>query len=134
MFFFLIIRLPPRSTRMDKLFPYPTLFRSGRCETAPPRPGSGAVRLRDDPGTCLVRSAWKRRRIVPNRTVWRQTLSPPAHPAPSKGELPMSRLPLVDPAATTAERKAVLDQIHGAFGATPNMFKAVANSPAALRM
>src|SRR3546814_16357483 len=46
----------------------------------------------------------------------------------------MSRLPLVDPAATTAERKAVLDQIHGAFGATPNMFKAVANSPAALRM
>src|SRR3546814_18438598 len=46
----------------------------------------------------------------------------------------MSRLPLVDPAATTAERKAVLDQIHGAFGATPNMFKAVANEPAALRM
>src|SRR3546814_12684227 len=36
--------------------------------------------------------------------------------------------------ATTAERKVVLDQIHGAFGATPNMFKAVANSPAALRM
>src|SRR3546814_4718921 len=82
----------------------------------------------------LVRSAWKRRRIVPNRTAWRQTLSSPAHPAPSKGELPMSRLPLVDPGATTAERKAVLDQIHGAFGATPNMFKAVANSPAALRM
>jgi uncharacterized peroxidase-related enzyme len=46
----------------------------------------------------------------------------------------MSRLPLVDPAAATAERKAVLDQIHGAFGTTPNMFKAVANSPAALRM
>src|SRR3546814_5121427 len=107
---------------------------SGRGGTAPPRPGSCAVRLRGDPGTCLVRSAWKRLRIVPKRTVWRQTLSPPAHPAPSKGELPMSRLPLVDPAATTAERKAVLDQIHGAFGATPNMFKAVANSPAALRM
>lgn len=46
----------------------------------------------------------------------------------------MSRLPLVDPAATTPERKALLDDIHGAFGATPNMFKAVANSPAALRM
>ncbi|WP_417471586.1 carboxymuconolactone decarboxylase family protein [Luteimonas mephitis] len=46
----------------------------------------------------------------------------------------MSRLPLVDPAAATAERKAVLDQIHGAFGTTPNMFKAVANSTAALQM
>src|SRR3546814_14958454 len=30
MFFFLMIRLPPRSTRTDTLFPYPTLFRSGR--------------------------------------------------------------------------------------------------------
>src|SRR3546814_2549423 len=29
MFFFLIIRLPPGSTRTDTLFPYTTLFRSG---------------------------------------------------------------------------------------------------------
>src|SRR3546814_10505263 len=28
-FFFLIIRRPPRSTRTDPLFPYTTLFRSG---------------------------------------------------------------------------------------------------------
>src|SRR3546814_18374395 len=28
MFFFLMIRRPPRSTRTDKLFPYTTLFRS----------------------------------------------------------------------------------------------------------
>src|SRR3546814_8127138 len=28
--FFLMIRLPPRSTRTDTLFPYPTLFRSLR--------------------------------------------------------------------------------------------------------
>src|SRR3546814_9878100 len=97
---------------------------AGRCGTAPPRPGSGAVRLRGDPGTWPVRSAWKCRRIVPNRTAWRQTLSSPAHPAPSKGELQMSRLSLVDPAATTAERKVVLDKIHGEFGPTPNMFKA----------
>src|SRR3546814_20858032 len=27
-FFFLIVRLPPRSTRTDTLFPYTTLFRS----------------------------------------------------------------------------------------------------------
>src|SRR3546814_14987245 len=29
-FFFLMIRLPPRSTRTDTLFPYTTLFRSGQ--------------------------------------------------------------------------------------------------------
>src|SRR3546814_13583869 len=28
--FFLMIRRPPRSTRTDTLFPYPTLFRSSR--------------------------------------------------------------------------------------------------------
>src|SRR3546814_389262 len=31
-FFFLTIRRPPRSTRTDTLFPYTTLFRSGRAE------------------------------------------------------------------------------------------------------
>lgn len=45
----------------------------------------------------------------------------------------MSRISLVDPADTTPDRKAILSDIHAAFGATPNMFKAVANSPAALR-
>lgn len=45
----------------------------------------------------------------------------------------MSRIQLVDPAATTPNRQALLEQINRAFGATPNMFKAVANSPAALK-
>lgn len=45
----------------------------------------------------------------------------------------MSRIPLVNPNDTTAERKAILSDIHAAFGATPNMFKAVANSSAALK-
>src|SRR3546814_8215449 len=36
-FFFLIIRQPPRSTRTDTLFPYTTLFRSV-AEIAPPPP------------------------------------------------------------------------------------------------
>ena len=45
----------------------------------------------------------------------------------------MSRIPLIDPAATTANRQALLEQVNKAFGATPNMFKAVANSPAALK-
>lgn len=46
----------------------------------------------------------------------------------------MSRLPLIDPATTTENRRSTLASIHQAFGATPNMFKAVAHSPAALKM
>src|SRR3546814_16613128 len=34
--FFLMIRLPPRSTRTDTLFPYTTLFRSFTTETLDP--------------------------------------------------------------------------------------------------
>src|SRR3546814_12615866 len=34
LFFFLMIRRPPRSTRTDTLFPYTTLFRSGQCAGA----------------------------------------------------------------------------------------------------
>src|SRR3546814_17396520 len=45
--FFLMIRRPPRSTRTDTLFPYTTLFRSGRAvrahrqATAAPAPVAG---------------------------------------------------------------------------------------------
>lgn len=46
----------------------------------------------------------------------------------------MSRVELIDPAAATGETKTVLDEINGAFGVTPAMFRAVANSPAALKM
>lgn len=45
----------------------------------------------------------------------------------------MNRVPLVERSEADPERKALLDQIHAAFGATPNMFRAVANSPAALK-
>lgn len=45
----------------------------------------------------------------------------------------MNRVPLIDRNATTPDRKQLLDAIHGAFGTTPNMFRAVANSPAALQ-
>src|SRR3546814_3184053 len=42
LFFFLMIRRPPRSTRTDTLFPYTTLFRSRAippsCRIAPARP------------------------------------------------------------------------------------------------
>src|SRR3546814_12635262 len=36
-FFFLMIRRPPRSTRTDTLFPYTTLFRSAHLRGRPPR-------------------------------------------------------------------------------------------------
>ena len=45
----------------------------------------------------------------------------------------MSRVPLIQSSDTTGERQALLGQIHAAFGATPNMFRAVANSTAALK-
>ncbi|CAH1904960.1 putative peroxidase-related enzyme [Candidatus Nitrotoga sp. HW29] len=45
----------------------------------------------------------------------------------------MSRVQLINTNETTEDRKAILNQIHGAFGAVPNMFRAVANSPAALK-
>ncbi len=45
----------------------------------------------------------------------------------------MSRISLIDPSNTTSDRRALLDQIQSAFGVAPNMFRAVANSPAALR-
>src|SRR3546814_4418824 len=57
-FFFLMIRRPPRSTRTDTLFPYTTLFRSGvetsvRVIRVAPfvtdkRPGAGADQLPAD--------------------------------------------------------------------------------------
>jgi uncharacterized peroxidase-related enzyme len=45
----------------------------------------------------------------------------------------MPRLNLVDPATATGAAKPLLDEIKGAFGSVPNMFRAVANSPAALK-
>ena len=44
----------------------------------------------------------------------------------------MARVALIDPTTITDERRAALDEITGAFGVTPAMFRAVANSPAAL--
>ena len=44
----------------------------------------------------------------------------------------MTRVNLVDPVSASPAVKPALDQIRGAFGVVPNMFRAVANSPAAL--
>src|SRR3546814_13834225 len=42
---FYSIRPPPRSTRTNTLFPYPTLFRSPRHPNAPPLHGTGEIKL-----------------------------------------------------------------------------------------
>ncbi|MEU7790325.1 carboxymuconolactone decarboxylase family protein [Amycolatopsis sp. NPDC049159] len=44
----------------------------------------------------------------------------------------MTRIDLVDPDRITDQRAETLSEIKGAFGLVPNMFRAVANSPAAL--
>jgi uncharacterized peroxidase-related enzyme len=43
-----------------------------------------------------------------------------------------SRIPLQSRDSASGAAQPLLEQIQGAFGATPNMFRAVANSPAAL--
>src|SRR3546814_13391725 len=43
LFFFLMIRRPPRSTRTDTLFPYTTLFRSQQIGVAADRRGEVGV-------------------------------------------------------------------------------------------
>lgn len=45
----------------------------------------------------------------------------------------MARVNLVDSTGASGEAAALLKEIHQAFGMTPNMFKAVGNSPAALK-
>lgn len=45
----------------------------------------------------------------------------------------MTRVALIESGNASTDRKALLEQVHAAFGAIPNMFKAVANSPAALQ-
>src|SRR3546814_1527049 len=51
-FFFLMIRRPPRSTRTDTLFPYTTLFRSTRTDA------SGLTRGEDWRPACAAAPAW----------------------------------------------------------------------------
>jgi len=45
----------------------------------------------------------------------------------------MSRVPLIDRTRADGDARSLLDQIHAAFGMTPAMFRATANSPAALK-
>ncbi len=44
----------------------------------------------------------------------------------------MSRISALDPATVQGKAKSLLDAVHAAFGMTPNLFRVVAHSPAAL--
>ncbi|MBR9971198.1 carboxymuconolactone decarboxylase family protein [Magnetospirillum sulfuroxidans] len=44
----------------------------------------------------------------------------------------MANIPLIDPAQANASAKPLLDGVKRSFGAVPNIFKAMANSPATL--
>ena len=55
-------------------------------------------------------------------------------PAMAQKETQMPRIELQNPENTTGERKEILAQIQSTFGATPNMFKTIANSTPALKM
>src|SRR3546814_13757036 len=85
-FFFLMIRRPPRSTRTDTLFPYTTLFRSGDR-------GAGRGLGRRDaaaggaPGPPLRRLLWHQPRRLPAIRS--------AHPRPRRDRRP--RPPAVRP-------------------------------------
>lgn len=62
-----------------------------------------------------------------------QARQPQTDPStPSLKVFAMSHVSLIDARHTTPERAAVLQQIQQAFGTVPNMFRAVAHSPAAL--
>src|SRR3546814_20114075 len=90
-FFFLMIRRPPRSTRTDTLFPYTTLFRSaagaggvlGQCLGEHPLRPSGGQRCR---GACGGRGGGRARlpRAVaarPRHLSRRDGRAPPRRPA-----------------------------------------------------
>src|SRR3546814_7095932 len=64
--FFLMIRRPPRSTRTDTLFPYTTLFRSGRCSSGSSRTSatSTACWAGCSPPTAGPRSCSTRRSVA----------------------------------------------------------------------
>src|SRR3546814_2123384 len=69
-----MIRLPPRSTRTDTLFPYTTLFRSagtpgGVLHECPEPPGTGLPQQDPD---ALTRSTKRRDPCIPD-----ESLSPP---------------------------------------------------------
>src|SRR5881396_4388357 len=69
---FLMMRRPPRSTRYETLFPYTTLFRSGRLRDR------AAVGPQDEPHTLIDELVDRGGRLIAARDVHRQELHRPA--------------------------------------------------------
>src|SRR3546814_535337 len=78
LFFFLMIRRPPRSTRTDTLFPYTTLFRSGglRAPSKTVLPADACGSGRRATGVRGDRLAGRQAEAMPEGGT-RQTLCPP---------------------------------------------------------
>src|SRR3546814_16727760 len=74
-FFFLMIRRPPRSTRTDPLFPYTTLFRSSDVHIIF---GQFANRPRRGEREEIMSDSW---RSAPDPSA-RIAIAPPSQPAP----------------------------------------------------
>src|SRR3546814_15530773 len=68
LFFFLMIRRPPRSTRTDTLFPYTTLFRSPA--TGDPRRFRRESRTQGT--SCRCPCDWSNRSSVASLSTWRR--------------------------------------------------------------
>src|SRR3546814_5931372 len=74
MFFFLLIRRPPRSTRTDTLFPYTTLFRSNGKIRKPLACANGGCRRR----RALSRFLTGKRRYIARASHPARTIAPPS--------------------------------------------------------
>src|SRR3546814_13717035 len=74
MFFFLLIRRPPRSTRTDTLFPYTTLFRSNGKIRKPVACANGGCRRR----RALARFLTGKRRYIARASHPARTIAPPS--------------------------------------------------------
>src|SRR3546814_19476593 len=77
LFFFLMIRRPPRSTRTDTLFPYTTLFRSLDEEEQSRIMREFEKRVLDEEAHMFVTLWWNR--IVPHRSYMKGWHISPSH-------------------------------------------------------
>src|SRR3546814_3470586 len=69
--FFLMIRRPPRSTRTDTLFPYPTLFRSDQSAPKPVPSGKTSPAAR-----CATTRATSGPSVTAPGVHWRKAIAP----------------------------------------------------------
>src|SRR3546814_16832084 len=96
LFFFLMIRRPPRSTRTDTLFPYTTLFRSPHRRPAdrlPDHPRREAVARQQDP----VHESREARGFRDKETEQRRARQAPRRPGTAQADPRMPQNP--EPAA-----------------------------------